>query len=106
MSRSLEIVRACVAALLLVGMAAMANPLAARAKFGDIDARLRNADREPQNWPMYSGNDSAWRYSALDQINVDTVKDLKLALPERRRRVETRGRGLCPEEQKHDQLGS
>jgi quinohemoprotein ethanol dehydrogenase len=68
-------------ALVLAGAVAAAPCLAAgAAKFGNIDdARLRRADSEPQNWLTYSGNDSAWRFSALDQINVDTVKDLKPA---------------------------
>lgn len=53
---------------------------AAPTKFGDVDdARLRNADREPQNWLAYSGNRNAWRHATLNQINVDTIKDLKPA---------------------------
>lgn len=29
-----------------------------------------------ENWPLYGGGNSAWRYSALDQINVSNVKKL------------------------------
>ena len=28
------------------------------------------------NWPHYGGSQSAWRYSALDQINTVNVKNL------------------------------
>ena len=81
MRRAVKIALACAGVLLVLGAAAMGHSLAAApARFGDIDdARLRNADKEPQNWLTYSGNDSAWRYSALDQINLDTVKNLKPA---------------------------
>jgi quinohemoprotein ethanol dehydrogenase len=43
------------------------------------DARIANAASEPHNWLVHGGNREVWRYSALDQINVDTVKDLKPA---------------------------
>ena len=39
--------------------------------------RLRNTEREPGNWLTYSGNYSSHRYSALDQINAQNVKNLK-----------------------------
>jgi alcohol dehydrogenase (cytochrome c) len=41
--------------------------------------RLINADREPQNWLMNHRTYDAQRYSPLDKINKDNVKDLKLA---------------------------
>jgi len=41
--------------------------------------RLLNADKEPQNWLTYSGTYKSWRYSALDQINRDNVRNLKVA---------------------------
>ena len=40
-------------------------------------ARLARADREPQNWLTYGGNNQAWRYSALDQITRANVARLK-----------------------------
>jgi alcohol dehydrogenase (cytochrome c) len=40
--------------------------------------RLANVDREPQNWLMNHRTYDAQRYSPLDKINKDTVKDLKL----------------------------
>ncbi len=38
--------------------------------------RLLNSDREPQNWLSYGGNYAAHRYSALDQITRENVKQL------------------------------
>ena len=42
-------------------------------------ARLARADREPQNWLTYGGNNQAWRYSALDQITRANVSQLRVA---------------------------
>ena len=38
--------------------------------------RLNNAAKEPQNWLSYGGTYSAWRYSALDQVNRSNVRKL------------------------------
>jgi alcohol dehydrogenase (cytochrome c) len=38
--------------------------------------RLLNADKEPGNWLMYSHTYSGWRYSALDRITTQNVKNL------------------------------
>ncbi len=40
--------------------------------------RLLNADQEPENWLMYSGEYNSQRYSRLDQVNRGTVGDLKV----------------------------
>ncbi|MEO7652315.1 MAG: PQQ-binding-like beta-propeller repeat protein, partial [Bryobacteraceae bacterium] len=40
--------------------------------------RILNAESEPQNWLTYSGSYKGWRHSKLDQINRETVKNLKL----------------------------
>src|SRR4051812_30126410 len=49
-------------------------------RFGQIDdARLLKADSEPQNWLAYGGNHLGHRYSALDQVNVGNVSQLKPA---------------------------
>src|SRR5262250_1655843 len=40
-------------------------------------SRLINSDKEPQNWMSYGGNYAAHRFSALDQINRDNVKQLR-----------------------------
>ncbi len=41
--------------------------------------RLLNADKEPQNWLQVNKDYSAHRYSELDQINKNNVKDLHVA---------------------------
>ena len=40
--------------------------------------RLLKADREPGNWLMYSGTYSGWRFSTLNQINTQNVKNLRV----------------------------
>ncbi len=40
--------------------------------------RLVNADQEPENWLMYSGEYNSQRYSRLDQVNRANVADLKV----------------------------
>jgi alcohol dehydrogenase (cytochrome c) len=39
--------------------------------------RLLNPQREPQNWILHHGNYQGHRFSALKEINADTVKNLK-----------------------------
>jgi alcohol dehydrogenase (cytochrome c) len=41
--------------------------------------RIQNANREPQNWLTYSGNNMGQRYSPLTQITPQNVKNLELA---------------------------
>ncbi len=41
--------------------------------------RALNADKEPQNWLLHHKNYQAHRFSQLKDINVDTVKNLKMA---------------------------
>src|SRR5258706_13179760 len=40
--------------------------------------RLLNAPKEPQNWLTYSGNLMSQRYSPLDQVSPQNVKNLEL----------------------------
>ena len=40
--------------------------------------RLLKADQEPGNWLMYSSTYNSWRYSRLDQIDAQTVKNLRV----------------------------
>ena len=55
------------------------NDGAAR-RYGNVnDARLAQAQKEPQNWPIYNGSWHELRYSFLDQINADNVSLLKPA---------------------------
>jgi len=57
-------------------LAASAIPLAAQGLPVTSD-RLLKADHEPGNWLMYSSTYNSWRYSLLDQINTETVKNLR-----------------------------
>ena len=41
--------------------------------------RALNASQEPQNWVLHHGNYQGHRFSALKEINTDTVKNLKVA---------------------------
>jgi alcohol dehydrogenase (cytochrome c) len=41
--------------------------------------RLLNADKEPGNWILHHKNFSAHRFSSLNEINRDTVRNLKVA---------------------------
>jgi alcohol dehydrogenase (cytochrome c) len=40
--------------------------------------RLLKADQEPGNWLMYSGSYSGWRFSKLNQITTQNVKNLRV----------------------------
>src|SRR6476660_7348192 len=43
-----------------------------------VNERILHADREPQNWLTYSGTYASQRYSLLNQLTRDNVKDLTL----------------------------
>ena len=58
---------------ILIGMALAVFIAEAQVTF----ERIRHAEREPGNWLTYSGNYSAHRYSALDQITSQNVKNLR-----------------------------
>jgi quinohemoprotein ethanol dehydrogenase len=54
--------------------------LAAPRQYGAVDdARLRNAQQEPQNWLTHGGNWEEQRYSKLAQIHTGNVSQLKPA---------------------------
>ena len=40
--------------------------------------RLENAEAEPENWLMYSGDYKSRRYTQLDQITRENVSDLRV----------------------------
>jgi alcohol dehydrogenase (cytochrome c) len=40
--------------------------------------RILHAEREPGNWLTYSGGYQSWRYSTLDQVTRENVRDLKV----------------------------
>src|SRR5690348_14133039 len=45
----------------------------------EVDAqKLLKADENPNDWLMYHQSYKSWHYSALDQINANNVKDLKV----------------------------
>ena len=64
--------------LATVLLAAVTFTLEGQAPTGEgvTSQRLLNAANEPGNWLMYSHTYNSWRYSTLNQINVDTVKNL------------------------------
>src|SRR3984893_5467726 len=41
--------------------------------------RALSVEKEPQNWLLHHGNYQGHRFSALKEINTDTVKNLKVA---------------------------
>src|ERR1700676_5635292 len=64
------------AVLLTSAVLSIAGPATA----ADVTAdRLINADREPGNWLMNHRTYDAQRYSPLDKITKENVKNLKLA---------------------------
>jgi alcohol dehydrogenase (cytochrome c) len=67
-------------ALLLATMTAFGPALFAQnaSQPGVTYERLRNASREPQNWMMYSGGYFSQRYSLLNQVTPQNVKNLEL----------------------------
>jgi alcohol dehydrogenase (cytochrome c) len=64
-----------------VSMAALALCAAmAPANAQGVDAnKVLNADKNPNDWVTYHGSYKSWHYSALDQINADNVKNLRIA---------------------------
>ena len=59
---------------------AMAGLAAAQTPSGPVTfERIQNANREPQNWLTYSGNNLGQRHSPLTQITPQNVKNLELA---------------------------
>ena len=61
---------------MLVGVLIAATPALAAEVTSE---RLINADQEPQNWLMNHRTYDAQRYSPLNTINKENVKDLKIA---------------------------
>jgi alcohol dehydrogenase (cytochrome c) len=64
---------------LTCGISATLAAVSARAADEVTQDRLLNADQEQGNWILHHKNFSAHRYSSLDQINRDNVKNLKVA---------------------------
>ncbi len=78
LSRSV-IGRACVLALGCSAAALLAAAPARAAGDEMTQERLLNADKEQGNWITHHKDYSAHRFSTLDQINRETVKNLKVA---------------------------
>src|SRR5271169_4129131 len=55
-----------------------AAPIAATTPAAAVGAELNSLERDSANWPMQAGNYSGWRYTSLDQIDRNNVKDLKI----------------------------
>ena len=68
--------RTTAALCLVLGVIAIATPTAVNAQV--TTERLVDAESEPGNWLMYSGQYHGQRFSALDQIDRDTVDRLRL----------------------------
>jgi len=63
----------------LLGSLLMATALTPVRSADMTTDRALNAGREPQNWILHHGNYQGHRFSALKEINADTVKNLKVA---------------------------
>jgi alcohol dehydrogenase (cytochrome c) len=61
----------------LVGSFLMSTALTPSHAADVTNERLLNPQREPQNWILHHGNYQGHRFSALKEINTDTVKNLK-----------------------------
>ena len=46
---------------------------------GTAPAQAPSGSEDPNDWPQYHRTSNGWRYSPLDQINRDNVKNLKVA---------------------------
>jgi alcohol dehydrogenase (cytochrome c) len=63
----------------LVGSFLLSSALTPLRAADVTNERLLNPQREPQNWILHHGNYQGPRFSLLKEINIDTVKNLKLA---------------------------
>lgn len=68
-----------VVASLLGAMPALAQDAVPSGTSEVTAERLLNTDKEPQNWLTYHGNYAGHRFSALNEINRDNVKNLHVA---------------------------
>jgi len=63
----------------VAGTAVLCAAIAVRAQSQPVTFdRLVKADQEPANWMMYSQTYNGWRFSRLNQINTQTVKNLQV----------------------------
>lgn len=63
--------------VLFLGSMVLAPVAALAAEWSEVtDARLLNADKDPNNWLTYYRTYNGWRFSPLSQINTQNVKRL------------------------------
>lgn len=75
-----SLVSLTVVALVTITSAQQADDDTSAPGFNPVSSdRLLNAESEPQNWLMYSGNYKAQRYSALNQLDRRNVAELEIA---------------------------
>ncbi|HIC58151.1 MAG TPA: PQQ-dependent dehydrogenase, methanol/ethanol family, partial [Acidobacteria bacterium] len=75
-----SLVSLTVVALVTITSAQQADDDTSAPSFNPVSSdRLLNAESEPQNWLMYSGNYKAQRYSALNQLDRRNVAELEIA---------------------------
>ena len=55
------------------------NPETTKSSNQAASEKLTNLLGNKSDWPMQAGNYKNWRYSALDQINTDNVKNMRIA---------------------------
>src|SRR5262249_55103836 len=68
---------ALMAAMLIGAFALLTGGGLAQSRRADVTGdRIARAKAEPQNWSTYFGTYDAWRYSSLDQINANNVRNL------------------------------
>ena len=59
--------------------ALLAFALAVTATGASANPELLRMQRDPNQWGRANGNYASWRYSELNQINKENVKDLQVA---------------------------
>lgn len=57
----------------------LAEAPALQTNIAELQLKANHDGDDGSNWPLYSRNYKAWRYSPLTQINKENVKDLKVA---------------------------
>src|SRR5579864_9049851 len=77
--RTMRTMRTLSLATALLGSLLMATALTPVGAADMSFDRALNVDKEPQNWLLHHGNYQGHRFSALKEINTDTVKNLKVA---------------------------
>jgi lanthanide-dependent methanol dehydrogenase len=55
-----------------------ATPSGSQESASQVTQELVKLGKNPADWPMQEGNYEGWRYSGLNQINRDNVKDLRI----------------------------